>query len=182
MSKSLLTLKKEPIPGIETHPTRLRAAVYKHYILIFDQYTKKQEDCIVFDTQKGTTSSFNTGMSLKLRSGFSLCYWKDNIFILYGGASSFGNSGGSGLFKNERHEVDVHFLKVIEKDGKCFLGSLNIILGQISFEVESCGLTDPEWWNTEHSAEIFQDNMYIFGQRAQENQGILTLKKFDLSN
>jgi len=57
-------------------------------------------------------------MFMKQRSGFSFSYWKDNIFVLYGGVSSLGNNAGSSLFKNERHEVDVHFMKVIEKDGK----------------------------------------------------------------
>lgn len=53
--------------------------------------------------------------------------------------------------------------------------------GQISFEVDSCGLTDPEWWNTEHSAEIYKDKMYVFGQRTQDDREKLTLKTFDLS-
>ncbi len=107
------SLKKEKLPFIETANPKL-TTIYKHYILIFDSKKDEGEDCIVFNTQNGTTTHVKTGLNIFQRILFSICHWKDSIFILF----EIEAQGGSGLFPKNEHDANVHFLHVIEKDGK----------------------------------------------------------------
>lgn len=118
LGKSLLSLKRNKLPFGETINTG-EVALYKHYLLIFKpQKEKEEEDCLVFDTKNGTTYNVKTGLDLYHRSSFSFCYWKDNIYVLFGGIFAppgFGFFGG-----NQGSDPDVYFLYVIEKDGQFF--------------------------------------------------------------
>jgi len=109
LRKSLLSLKRAPFPAVQS----LLLVAYKHYILIFDRHIHQEGDCVVFDTQKGTARTIHTGLNISERMDYSFCYWKDNIFVLYGGTVA------------EHHDVraiirepNIYFLYVIENDGR----------------------------------------------------------------
>ena len=96
-------------------------AAYKHYIVGFESIRSSHGDCSILDTQKGIVTHHKTGLNLGDRTGYSICYWKDNIFILYGGSSLIP---GSQLKKNfldptpKKNELDVHFIYIIEENCK----------------------------------------------------------------
>jgi len=168
-------LKKERIPPVQT---RL-AAAYKRYILFLSQQQGKDEDLVIFDAQNGTFISVKTGLSLFQRHRFSFCYWKDNIFVLYGGTLIPPGM----YYADAKPDLDVHFLYVIEKDGRFSWNSHNNTFspGQVSIEVESCHLEDPELWMSHHSAQIYQNQMYVIGKKSQDRNHPIIVNKFDLS-
>jgi len=110
LRESLLSLKKELFPDVELS----FSIAYKHYILFFLwRKTQGGEDCIVFDTQKGTTVSLNTGLNMSERAGYSFLYWRHNIFVLYGGTLREQAGPVQGISR----DTDLKFLNVIEDDG-----------------------------------------------------------------
>ena len=172
LCKSLLSLKRERLPFLKTETSESRfTAIYKHYILIFDpQGDEEEKDCVVFNTQNGTTTHLKTGIDLDKRSRYSFCHWKNNIFVSCGGYYRLGPRTSQSFAASEK----VYLLYFIEKNGNLSLSDpQKIFLGQVSFE--SCKLPIYGGWAECHSAQVYQDNMYIFEQE------LGTLKKFDLS-
>jgi len=169
LKKSLLSLRKVEI---QTGPNRIfrTMAVYKHYILAFDSAGSKSDDCYIFDTQKATTTRVTTEINLANRTGYSLCHWKDNIFVIYGGSTLGVGQIGSGISPQEvTNRID--FLFVIETESR------------VSIEIKPCHLKDVIWRNSYHSAQIYQDNMYILGgkERKMQKENTLEVWKFDLN-
>jgi len=119
LKRSLLSLKKVELKHIPNRSYRT-AAVYKHYILFF-RSEEQSEDCIVFDTQEETVINAVTGLHLGARNGYSICYWKDNIFVLFGGTTTPSGTtiSATGLTSSQKRMVPgVQFLEVTEENCK----------------------------------------------------------------
>jgi len=94
------------------------AIIYKQYILCF-KADDEAADCVVIDTQKKTVTSASTGLNLGARTGYSICHWKDNIFVIFGGYIQQKSTGTQSMFGAATTTKSdwAGFLHVLEGDG-----------------------------------------------------------------
>ena len=126
--QSDLSWKKEKLPSLQSADSL--TTIYKHYILIFDPQRDKEEDCVVFNTQNGTSTQVKTGLNFSQRKYFSFCHWKNNIFILF---ETIYISKGSKFSAKEKCDANVLFLSVIENYGKFSWSNPKVIFCRKNF-------------------------------------------------
>ncbi len=126
LKESLLSLTKIEMGDLAKKEFRT-TILYKHYILCFKS-EDQAADCVIIDTQKKTVAEAITGLNLGVRTGYSICHWKDNIFVIFGGYieqkptdDRYKNSMFGAPLTLIRPEY-IDFLSVIEEDCNVFVG------------------------------------------------------------
>jgi len=160
--------------------------LYDKYILGFDSVASRSRptDCTIVNTENGTTTCLTTGLNFGQRTGYSICYWKDNTFVLYGGIEKVRKGTGFGSFTVDQDVHKIHLLSVMERDSKFDFPFIkyDLLDGQPYIGEKHYSEIDSEWWTTNHCAHIYKDNMYVIreGQELKGDQSAIVIWKFDL--
>jgi len=165
--KSLLTLKEVQGPHFERGNNPVFFVAYKHYVLFFGFFDSDQNDCVVFDTQKETLTMTTTGLQLRPIKEYSLCYWKENILVLY---LQRTEAPTGGLFGPPKFR-ELYLLHVLEDPSP----------PGISFKVEiinSLDMREPQCPHGLHPIQIYKDDAYVLVEGAKEGMEVW---KYDLN-
>jgi len=153
LQKNLRSFKQVQVDRLTGENPEL-AVAYKHYILFFGSklstWNQWNEDCVIFDTQKKTISHIATGLYFKERSGYSLCHWKDNIFVFYGEAKERRRGGLRANPQPYTPEFDVSLLKVVETGDT------------VTVEKEHLNTSHSQHFSQgPHHVQIHENNLYV---------------------
>jgi len=96
--------------GTKANRTYRTFIVYKNYIIGLEATKARLGDSTIFNNSSGGTTTYNTGLQLWKRSDYSICHWKENLFVLYGGIIQEEDSAIV--------EHDVHFISLVEENCK----------------------------------------------------------------
>jgi len=123
LKKSLLSLKKIELSNVSLKSYRM-VTIYKHYILFF-RSEESDYDCMVVDTEEGTAFNVMTGLCLGARTGYSLCYWKENIFVVFGGTTGTENTTSLSMGPKPQKVYGIQLLRVHDDENCKLLSCLN---------------------------------------------------------